>query len=74
MYTRDAVKFFGSRAEIARRLKSRTKSAVYQWGELVPLLAAHELSELSDGELKVDAALYERALRRRSQAARAASV
>jgi hypothetical protein len=62
MYTRDAIKFFGSRAEIARQLKTRTKSAVYQWGDLVPLLAAHELAALSNGLLRVNLKAYTKQL------------
>lgn len=58
MYTNDAVKHFGSRAEIARILKTRTKSAIYQWGEVVPLFAAHELVAISKGKLKLQLEHY----------------
>lgn len=70
MYTKDAVKHFGTRAEIARRLKTRTKSAVYQWGDIVPLLAAHELEAISDGAVSVNLTAYKRQHRRAVAAAR----
>lgn len=63
MYLRDALKVYGSRAEIARILKGvRHRSAIYQWAEdgLVPLGAAVLLASSSpDPALKVRAPLYE---------------
>lgn len=65
MYTTDAVSFFGTKANIVRKLKGsktpRTKGAVSMWGELVPLIVAHELAALSRGKLKVDLKLYQNA-------------
>lgn len=60
MLTKDAEAHFGGRAGIIRALGNRTKSAIYQWGDTVPLLAAMELEELSQGALKVDLAVYKK--------------
>lgn len=58
MLTKDAEAHFGGRAGIVRTLPNRTKSAIYQWGDVVPLMAAQELAEKSEGVLKVDFSLY----------------
>lgn len=63
MLTATAESHFGGRAGIARVLtadKRRTISAVYQWGDVVPLAAAHELAELSGGACSVVDDLYDR--------------
>lgn len=60
MLTKSAEKHFGSRSDIARVLKGRrTVSAVYQWGDVVPLMAARTLAELSEGKVPVDESLYD---------------
>lgn len=62
MYTADVVKHFTSKANIHRALKGsktpRTKGAISMWGELVPLIVAHELAAITKGKLKVDLAAY----------------
>ncbi len=58
MLTKKAEDHFGGRAGILRALGNRTKSAIYQWGDVVPLRAAMELEKLSKGKLKVDIGLY----------------
>jgi hypothetical protein len=61
MFRKDAEAYFGGLAGIVKALKGgkfRSKSAVYQWGEVVPLLAACELQQLSGGVLQIDFALY----------------
>jgi hypothetical protein len=67
MLTKDAEAHFGGRPGIIRALGNRSKSAIYQWGDLVPILAAHELAALSKGKLKVNLALYKDAARKRNE-------
>lgn len=55
----DALSYFKSPAAIARRLKI-TRSAVSQWGAVVPYFAALDLQNMTGGALKVDFDLYER--------------
>lgn len=57
MKTSAAVKFFGKRIRIAEVLKV-TRAAVYQWGDVVPLVSAYELERLSGGKIRVDHGLY----------------
>lgn len=58
MLVKDAEEYFGSRLAIIKALGSRTRSAIYQWDEVVPLMAARELESLTNGALKVDYGLY----------------
>ena len=51
MLTRDAVKHFGSKAELARRLKIRQQS-ITTWGEDVPPLRQLQLERITGGQLK----------------------
>lgn len=60
MLTKDAEAHFGGRPGILKALGNRSKSAIYQWGDTVPLLAAMELEQLSNGVLKVDLGLYKK--------------
>ena len=61
MLTQTAESHFGGRAGIARALAThRTVSAIYQWGDIVPLMAARELAEKSGGAIQVDESLYDR--------------
>lgn len=60
MLTKDAETHFGGRSGILRALNNRTKSAIYQWGDIVPLMAAMELEKLSEGAVKVDLTLYKK--------------
>jgi hypothetical protein len=49
----DAIAYFGSGAEIARRL-GIGRAFVSKWGDDVPQRYAYELERLTDGELKAD--------------------
>ncbi len=60
MLTKTAEGFFGGRKGIAKALSTRTAAAVYLWDDVVPLMAAKELSELSGGKLNVEESLYDR--------------
>ena len=62
MKTSDAVRHFGSRVKIAAAL-SCTRSAVYQWGEIVPEGSAYKLQALAKGKVKVDPAAYVKAVK-----------
>lgn len=57
MRTAIAIKHYGSQAALARALNI-TRSAVSQWGPIVPEGAAYKLQSLTDGKLKVDPAVY----------------
>lgn len=59
MLTECAVQHFGSRLSVAKAL-NLTKSAVYQWGKVVPHWSATRLERLTDGQLCVDETLYDR--------------
>ena len=58
MFKRDAIAHFGSQADIVQALGTISKSAVSQWGDIVPLRSAMELERLSEGKLKVDLDQY----------------
>jgi hypothetical protein len=60
MLTKDAETHFGGRPGILKALGNRSKSAIYQWGDVVPLRAAMELAQLSHGVLSVDLSLYKK--------------
>ncbi|EZH80398.1 Cro/CI family transcriptional regulator [Aeromonas hydrophila] len=47
----DAIKFFGSAAELARKLNI-SEAAVSQWGETIPQGRAYQIEVLTGGELK----------------------
>jgi hypothetical protein len=52
--------FGGRRADLARALHPAwSSSAIYLWGDIVPLAAARKLSELSGGKLEVIEDLYD---------------
>jgi hypothetical protein len=53
----DVVQFFGNQTKAAERL-GVTKSAVSQWGELVPEKIAYRAQYESGGVLKFDATVY----------------
>lgn len=57
MLTKTATDYFGSRLKIARML-NLTKSAVYQWGRVVPKASAENLEKLAGATIRVDEALY----------------
>lgn len=51
MKTEEAVKHFGSKANLARALGIK-RQAVVQWGEYVPLGRAYQIQVLTGGKLK----------------------
>lgn len=53
MTTSNAVKYFGSKAAIARAL-GINKAAVSQWGETIPEGRAYQIEVLTGGKLKAD--------------------
>jgi len=53
MTTKQAIKHFGSKAEVARAL-GITIEAVIQWDKHPPMLRQFQLEKLTNGELKVD--------------------
>lgn len=60
MLLSSAIQHFGSRHAIAKALAgSRSVSAVYQWGEVVPRAAAKRLETISNHALVVDESLYD---------------
>lgn len=63
----DAIRVFGSRAAVAQALGgTRHRSAVYQWKEMVPMLAAFTLTRAAPpGALPVNPADYEQMARER---------
>lgn len=51
MKTKDAVRFFGTQAELARALGIKRQS-VNDWGDVVPLARQYQLERLTQGKLK----------------------
>lgn len=60
----DVFQFFGGALKAATAL-SVTKSAAYQWDEVVPERIAYRAQERSYGHLKVDPAVYDEIRRAR---------
>ncbi|MBD8129021.1 transcriptional regulator [Pantoea agglomerans] len=58
MYTRDALKFFGSKSKLASAAGVKLPS-IYKWGELVPEGRAMRLQTASDGSLVYDPRCYD---------------
>jgi DNA-binding transcriptional regulator YdaS (Cro superfamily) len=67
MLTKTAIKYFGSQAEISRRLEI-SSAAVAKWGDTVPEGSAYKIESISGGQLKVDPEFY-RKLKQRNAAA-----
>lgn len=59
MKTKDAVTYFGTKTALARALGTQ-KSAISNWGEIVPRGRAFELEVITQGKLKVDRTLYQK--------------
>lgn len=57
METETVIRFYGSRANVARALKI-SRGAISQWGEKVPLTSAVRLEQLTGGRLKVNLDAY----------------
>lgn len=53
----DVIQHFGTQAAAARAL-GFTKSAVGQWGEVIPRGAAYIVQAVTKGKLRVDPAAY----------------
>ncbi len=53
MTTSHAVKYFGSKAALARAL-GINKGAVSQWGETIPKGRAYQIEVLTGGKLKAN--------------------
>jgi len=53
MTTSHAVKYFGSKAALARAL-GINKGAVSQWGETIPQGRAYQIEVLTGGKLKAN--------------------
>jgi DNA-binding transcriptional regulator YdaS (Cro superfamily) len=61
MKTEDVIKLYGSQAAAARAL-GITRSAVSQWGDVVPLATAARLEKITAGKLVLDLRFYDRKL------------
>lgn len=59
MRKKTVVRFFGNQTKTAERL-GVTKSAVSQWGDVVPELMAYRAQYESGGILKVDPRTYQK--------------
>ena len=53
MLKHEAIKYFGSQSNLAKKLNIN-QAAISQWGETVPPLRAYEIERLTNGELKVE--------------------
>jgi len=51
MKTSDAIKYFGTAAELARALGIQRQS-ISGWGKTVPLARQYQIERLTDGKLK----------------------
>ncbi|WP_447830433.1 Cro/CI family transcriptional regulator [Aeromonas salmonicida] len=49
----DAINYFGSAAELAKRLNI-SEAAISQWGETIPQGRAYQIEVLTVGKLKAD--------------------
>lgn len=58
----DAITHFGSSIGVAKVL-GLSKSAVYQWDDIVPYASALRLAEISGHRLTIDRSLYDTHLR-----------
>lgn len=58
MYTRDALRFFGSKSKLALAAGVKLPS-IYKWGDLVPEGRAMRLQTASSGNLVYDPTFYD---------------
>ncbi|MGN5061415.1 Cro/CI family transcriptional regulator [Aeromonas sp. 6P] len=49
----DAINYFGSAAELAKKLNI-SEAAISQWGETIPQGRAYQIEVLTGGKLKAD--------------------
>lgn len=59
MNTSDVIRYFGSQSAAAKAL-GITRSAISQWGDLVPLATAARLEKLTNNRLKIEIEAYAR--------------
>lgn len=57
MLTNDAVNFYGTRTKLADAL-GINKSAISNWGTVVPKGRAYELEKITHGKLRVNPDFY----------------
>lgn len=58
MYTKDALKFFGSKSKLALAAGVKLPS-IYKWGDLIPEGRAMRLQTASNGSLIYDPKFYD---------------
>lgn len=58
MYTKAAIKHYGSKAKISHAL-GISRAAVAKWGPIVPEGSAYKIESLTAGKLRVDPRLYQ---------------
>lgn len=51
MKTKDAIRFFGTQAELARAL-GITRQSIKSWGETVPLARQYQIERMTSGKLR----------------------
>ena len=59
MLKQDAIKYFGNKSSLARAA-GVDRSAVSQWGEIIPEARAVRLQSASDGALVYDPGFYDK--------------
>lgn len=59
MYKSDVLRHFGGNQTAVAKAIGRTKSAISQWPEIVPLKSAIKLQAATHGALPLDMSLYE---------------
>lgn len=57
MKTIDAIRYFGTASALAASV-GISKSAVSQWGDLVPLATAARIEKITNGKLRFDLSQY----------------
>lgn len=55
----DVIAYFGGTQVAAARALGVTKSAVSQWGDLIPLKCALKAQAISNGDLPLDMSVYQ---------------
>jgi transcriptional repressor of cell division inhibition gene dicB len=58
MYKADVLSHWGDNGAAVARAIGITKSAVSQWGDVIPEAMAYRVQEASGGVLKVDPKIY----------------
>ncbi len=58
----DVLSYYDDNGAAVARAIGYTRSAVQQWPEIVPEAAAYRLQDATNGDLKVDPALYRKDL------------